>query len=79
MKNIAIYILFAIATLLILMNRYSPLYINNSTVHFIVLFIAVASFIIMVGHFFGKLKSNGSIFFTYLMVGVLCYLKSFLT
>ncbi|GEP51059.1 hypothetical protein FNO01nite_17310 [Flavobacterium noncentrifugens] len=79
MKHIAIYILFAISTSLIMMNRYSPLYINNSTVHFTVLFIAVASFIIMVGHFFGKLKSNRSILFTYLMVGVLCYLKSFLT
>lgn len=74
-----IYVLFAITATLILLNRYTSLYINNSIVHFTLLFIAVASFIVIVGHFFGKLKNHKSIAFIFVMVSVLCFLKSFLT
>jgi len=79
MKHITIYILFAITATIILLNRYTALYINNSILHFILLFIAAASFIISIGHLFGKLKSNRSILFTFLIVGILCMLKSYLT
>lgn len=79
MTHTIIYVLFAITATLVLLNRYTSLYINNSIVHFTLLFIAAASFIVIAGHFFGKLKTNKSITVIFLMVSVLCFLKSFLT
>ncbi|MEO7978242.1 hypothetical protein [Flavobacterium sp.] len=79
MKHIIIYILFILTTALILLNRYTPLYINNSILHFIVLFIAAASLTIITGHLFGKLKSNKSILLTFLILGMACFIKGFLT
>ncbi len=74
-----IYVLFAITASLVLLNRYTSLYINNGVVHFIVLLIAAASFMVIAGHLFGKLKTGRSIAFTFAMVGVLCFIKAFLT
>ena len=79
MKHITIYILFIVTAAMILLNRYTELYINNSIVHFILLFIAAASFVIIVGHLFGKLKSDKSIIITFIIVAALCLLKSFLS
>jgi hypothetical protein len=79
MTHTIIYVLFAITATLILLNRYTSLYINNAIVHFTLLFIAAGSFIVIMGHFFGKLKTNKSIAFTFVMVGLLCFLRSFLT
>lgn len=74
-----IYVLFALSATLVLLNRYTSLYINNSVVHFTLLFVAAASFIVIAGHLFGKLKTGKSIAFTFAMVGVLCLTKSFFT
>ncbi|KVV14808.1 hypothetical protein ACRASX_12620 [Flavobacterium sp. TMP13] len=79
MKNSIIYILFVLTATLVLLNRYTPLYINNSVLHFIVLFIAASSFVIIVGHLLGKLKSNKSILLTFLIIGILCFGKAFFT
>jgi hypothetical protein len=79
MKTLPIYLLFLITAILILMNRYTPFYINNSLLHFILLLIASSTFIFIAGLAFGKLKSTKSRLFTTLIVAVLCFIKSFLT
>lgn len=79
MKHIIIYILFVVSATLLLVNRYTDLYINNYAAHFVVLFIAAASFVVIIGHFFGKLKSDKSIVITFLIVGIVCFTKGFLT
>jgi len=79
MKHIIIYILFALSATLILLNRYTPLYINSSILHYCLLFIAAATFIITVGHLFGKLKTGRSILVTFLIVAVICFIKAFFT
>jgi len=79
MKHTIIYILFVLSATLVLLNRFTPLYINNSIVHYCLLFIASATFIITVGHLFGKLKSDKHILVTFLIVAIVCFLKAFLT
>lgn len=79
MKHIIIYILFAISATLVLLNRYTPLYINNSLLHYCLLFIAAATFIITVGHLFDKLRTGKSILATFILVAVICFIKAFLT
>jgi len=79
MKTIIIYFLFVITAALTFLNRYTALYINNSILHFIILFIAIVSFIFIIGHVFGKLKTTKSRLFTVLIVGLFCFIQSFLT
>ena len=79
MKHLPIYILFVIGLTLLLMNRYTDLYISNYVAHFFVLFAASASFVVIIGHLFGKLRSSKSIAITFLLVGVMCFTKGFLT
>ena len=79
MKHIYIYLLFILSASLVLLNRYTPLYINNSILHYCMLFIAAATFIITVGHLFGKLKGDTSILVTFLLVAVICFIRAFLT
>ncbi len=79
MKHIGIYILFAVSAILILINRYTELYINDYRIHFLFLFIAASTFVIIVGHLFGKLRSNKSIIITFLIVGIGCFLKAYFT
>ena len=79
MKHIGIYILFVVSAILILVNRYTELYINDYRVHFLLLFTAAATFVIIIGHLFGKLRSNKSIIITFLIVGILCFLKAYFT
>ena len=79
MKHLIIYILFAISASLVLLNRYTALYINNAILHFCLLFIAAATFIITVGHLFRKLRSSKSILATFILVATICFIKAFLT
>jgi len=79
MKTLSIYLLFLITAILIFMNRYTPFYINNSVLHFILLLTASITLIFIAGLAFGKLKSTKSRFITTLIVAVLCFIKSFLT
>lgn len=78
-QHLPIYVLFVITALLVLLNRYTPLYISDYRVHFIVLFLAVATFVIIVGHLFGKLKTTKSIAFVFAVVGIACFLKAYLS
>jgi len=71
--------MFLITTALLFMNRYTDLYINNSIIHFIILMIASITFIFIVGQIFEKLKTTKSRLLTVLIVGVLCFIESFLT
>lgn len=79
MKHLPIYVLFAITALLVLLNRFTPFYINDYRVHFMMLFIAAATFVIIIGHLFGKLKSAKAIALVFLVVGIGCFLKAYLS
>ncbi|NRS88449.1 hypothetical protein HNQ02_001363 [Flavobacterium sp. 7E] len=79
MKHILIYILFIVTAALVLLNRYTSLYINSSILHFIVLFIAASSFVIIIGHLFGKLRTDKSILITFLIIGGITLGKAFFT
>ncbi|MBF4464362.1 hypothetical protein [Flavobacterium sp. LC2016-12] len=79
MKTTILYTLFLIAATLTLVNRYTPLYINNSILHFIILFIAALTFVLIASQLFGKLKKSRSQLLAFIIVGVLCFIKSFLT
>ena len=79
MKNITIYILFFITTMLLLINRYTPLYINNSLLHFIILFISAVTFTFIIGVIFEKLKTLKSRLLIVLVVGIICFIHFFLS
>jgi hypothetical protein len=79
MKNLILYIAFLISAPLLFMNRYTDLYINNSVVHFLVLVLASITFIFILGQAFGKLRTTKSKLFTIVMVGIVCFIHSFLT
>lgn len=79
MKTTLLYVLFLITAALMLVNRYTPFYINNSILHFIILFIAALTFVFIASQLFGKLKRSRSQLLAFIIVGVLCFIKSFLT
>lgn len=79
MKTLLLCLLFLLSAALLLLNRYTDLYINNSMVHFALLLFAAIAFIFIVGQIFGKLKTRKSRLLTIVIIGVLCSLKSFLT
>ncbi|UWY27024.1 hypothetical protein N4T20_14975 [Flavobacterium sp. TR2] len=79
MKKAIIYIIFLSTSALILLNRYTELYINNSIVHFIIFYASALSLVFIIGRFLGKLKTSISIFSTVFIVGVLCFINAFLT
>ncbi|MWB92937.1 hypothetical protein GON26_01045 [Flavobacterium sp. GA093] len=79
MKTTILYVLFLITTALTLINRYTSFYINNSILHFIILFIAALTFVFIIGQLVGKLKKTKSQLLVFIIVGVLCFIKSFLT
>lgn len=76
-SHVLIYVLFAITAFVVLLNRYTAFYINDYRLHFFFLFVAAASFVIIVGHLFQKLRSGKSIILTFLIVGLLCFLKAY--
>lgn len=79
MKTTILYVLFFITTALTLVNRYTSFYINNSILHFIILFISALTFVFIIGQLVGKLKRSRSQLLAFIIVGVLCFIKSFLT
>jgi len=79
MKTAILYLLFIITTTLTLVNRYTAFYINNSTLHFAIFFIAALTFVFIIAQLIGKLKSYRSQLTTFVIVGILCFIRSFLT
>ena len=79
MKTTIVFLLFIITTTLTLVNRYTAFYINNSTLHFAIFFIAALTFVFIIAQFIGKLKSSRSQLTTFVIVGILCFIRSFLT
>lgn len=81
MKNLhlSLYLIFAITASVVLLNRYTDLYLSDYRVHFFFLFFAASSFVVIIGHLFKKLQTNKSIFITFIIVGVVCFLKAFFT
>jgi hypothetical protein len=79
MKKAIIYTIFLSTSALILLNRYTALYINNSIVHFIILYASALSLLFIIAHFLGKLKSLKSRLLTALLVGFSCFINAFLT
>lgn len=78
-SHLAIYIIFVITATIVLLNRYTDFHINDYRVHFSFDFFAASSLVIIIGHLFKKLQTTKSIFFTFLIVGVLIFLKAFFT
>ncbi|MGE6354903.1 hypothetical protein ACQKCJ_13640 [Flavobacterium sp. NPDC079362] len=79
MKTILLYLLFLITIAVLLLNRYTDLYINNSIMHFILLILASITFVFIIGRIFGKLQTTKSRVLTILIIGVFCFVQSFLT
>ncbi|MDI1255480.1 MAG: hypothetical protein PSV16_05215 [Flavobacterium sp.] len=78
-SHLSIYLLFVFTATIVLLNRYTDFHINDYRVHFFFDFFAASSFVIIVGHLFKKLQSNQSILFTFIIVGIVCFLKAFFT
>ena len=78
-NHLFIYILFLITATIVLLNRYTAFYINDYRVHFLFDFLAAASLVIIIGHLFKKLRTNTSIIITFIVVGILVFLKAFFT
>lgn len=77
--HLSLYIIFAFTATIILLNRYTDLYLTDYRVHFFFLFLAAASFVVIVGHLFKKLRTNKSIIITFIVIGILSFLKAFFT
>ncbi len=77
--HLSLYLIFAVSATIILLNRYTSLHLSDYRVHFFFLFFGASSFVIIVGHFFQKLRTNTSILITFLLVGIICFLKAYLT
>lgn len=78
-SHLSIYIIFVFTATIVLLNRYTDLHLNDYRVHFFFDFFAASSFIIIVGHLFKKLRTNWSILVTFIVVGILFFLKAFFT
>lgn len=78
-SNFSIYFIFVVTATVVLLNRYTDFHINDFRVHFFFDFFAAASFVIIVGHLFKKLKTNWSILITFIVVGIVFFIKAFLT
>lgn len=79
MRPIILCIVFLITAALLFLNRYTDLYINNSTIHFILLLIASVTFVLIAGHVLEKLKTIKSKLIAIVIVGALCFIHAFLT
>lgn len=79
MKTTILYLLFFSTAILTVMNRYTPFYINNSTLHFAIFFIVTVTFLFIIGRAIGKLKSTKSQLLTFIIAGMFCFIQSFLT
>ena len=81
MRNlrISLYFIFIVTATIILLNRYTDFLLTDYRVHFFFLFFAASSFVIIVGHIFKKLRTTKSIILTFVIVGILCFIKAFFT
>lgn len=77
--HLGLYVIFAISAAIILLNRYTDLYLTDYRIHFLFLFLAASSFVVIVGHVFNKLRTNKSILITFILVGIACFMKAFFT
>lgn len=71
--------IFIASVTILLLNRYTPLYINNDVVHFILLLAAIYTLLLLTGHVVNRLKSRVSALIAFAVVAVICFLKAFLT
>lgn len=78
-SHLSIYIIFVFTATIVLLNRYTDFHITDYRVHFFFDFFAASSLIIIIGHLLKKLQTNRSILFSFLIVGVLFFLKAFFT
>lgn len=78
-SHLSLYILFVFTATIVVLNRYTNFHINDYRVHFFFNFFAASSFVVIVGHLFNKLQSIRSILLTFLIIGILIFLKAFLT
>lgn len=78
-STLPLYIIFVISAGIILLNRYTPFYINDYRVHFFFLFFAVSSLVMIIVQFFKKLQGSWSMILAFTAIGILCALKAFFT
>ena len=78
-RKIILFLVFAAATAIILLNRLTSLYINSTAVHFIFFFLSLGSIVIILGEYLFDLKKAGSIAVTLILVVIACFLKAFFT
>lgn len=79
MKRILLLIVFSVFTILVLLERLSPFYINNAFLHYSVLFAAISTGIILVGDVLFKRDSRKFILLTLALVALVCYGKYYLS
>lgn len=79
MKTILLYLLFLISATLLILNRYTALYINNSIIHLALIIIAMVALLFIIGQILGKLKNRQSKLICILFVSLLSFAKAFLT
>lgn len=77
--HLSLYLIFIITSTVVLLNRYTNLYLSDYRVHFFFLFFATSSFVVIIGHLFNKLQTNKSIVITFIIVGSICFLRAFLS
>ena len=60
-------------------NRYTPLYINNDAVHYLLLVTACFTLVLLAGHAVNRIKQKKSRLLAFLAVALICFGKAFLT
>jgi hypothetical protein len=78
-SHLVIYFIFVFTGTIVLLNRYTDFHLTDYRVHFFFDFFAASSFVIIIGHLFKKLRTNRSILITFIVVGVVLFVKAFLT
>ena len=79
MKRILLAIIFLISTVLVLLERLTPFYINNALLHYTILFVSISSFVLIVGKLFFKVQHTRFVPLTLLVVAAICFGKYFIS
>lgn len=64
---------------LLAVNRYTPLYINNDIVHYLLLLCASYSLVLLAGYLVNRVQRKRSWLIALVAVAALCFAKAFLT
>jgi hypothetical protein len=79
MKKILLIIAFVIFSILALLERLTPFYINNALLHYTVLFVAISAAVLLVADLFFKRKSATFTIIALSVVAIICFGKYFIS